>query len=304
MLSGTSLAARAGARRVIRRSASILPAMGPTRCLAGQPNSFTIAGMSQQRRGYAITTNPNPPLGKKNATNDTPSRIGLIGARGYTGQALVELLNEHPFMDLQHVSSRELAGQELEGYTKRKIVYETLTPEGIAQLDNDGKVDCWIMALPNGVCKPYVEALDQGNGKSLIVDLSADFRFNDTCKSLKNASRRSEIDCIADLITGTYGLPELVKRSKIAQSSRISNPGCFATGAQIGLGGALDLIEGMPVIFGCSGYSGAGSKPNARNNLEVLKDSIMPYSLTSHLHELEISHQLNHEVAFVPHVAG
>lgn len=284
MLSSTSMAARAGACRAVRRCSSILPAVGPTRCLAGRQNTFAIAtGMSQQRRAYVVKTNPNPPLGKKNATNDTPSRIGLIGARGYTGQALVELLNKHPYMDLQHVSSRELAGQELEGYTKRKVIYETLSPEDVAQLDKDGKVDCWILALPNGVCKPYVEALDQGNRQSVIVDLSADFRWDDSW---------------------TYGLPELVKRSKIAQAKRISNPGCYATGAQIGLSGALDLIEGMPVIFGCSGYSGAGSKPNPRNNLEVLKNAIIPYSLTSHVHEREISHQLNHEVAFVPHVAG
>ncbi|KAM0513955.1 hypothetical protein ACHAPE_007310 [Trichoderma viride] len=286
MLSGVSMASRAGARHVVRRSASIVPSLGPIRCLAGRQNSLPTAGMAMsQRRLYAIATNPNPnpPLGKKNATNETPSRIGLIGARGYTGQALIELLNDHPNMDLQHVSSRELAGQELKEYTKRKVVYETLSPEDVAQLDKDGKVDCWIMALPNGVCKPYVEALDQGNSQSLIVDLSADFRFDDKW---------------------TYGLPELVKRSDIAQARRIANPGCYATGAQIGLSGALDLIEGMPVIFGCSGYSGAGSKPNARNNVEVLKNAIIPYSLTSHIHEREISHRLNHQVAFIPHVAG
>jgi N-acetyl-gamma-glutamyl-phosphate reductase/acetylglutamate kinase len=103
---------------------------------------------SQQQRGYAATTNPNPPLGKKNASNDVPSRIGLIGARGYTGQALVELLNNHPYMDLRHVSSRELAGQELQGYSKRKITYENLDAEAVLQLDSE--VDCWIMALPNG----------------------------------------------------------------------------------------------------------------------------------------------------------
>jgi N-acetyl-gamma-glutamylphosphate reductase len=104
------------------------------------------------------------------------------------------------------------------------------------------------------------------------------------------------MDCITDLVTGTYGLPELVKRSDIAQARRIA--------AQIGLSGALDLIEGTPTIFGCSGYSGAGSKPNARNNVEVLKNAIIPYSLTSHIHEREISHRLNHQVAFMPHVAG
>lgn len=179
------MASRAGARHIVRRSASVVPSLGPIRCLAGRQSSLPKAGMAMsQRRLYAIaTSNPNPPLGKKNATNETPSRIGLIGARGYTGQALIELLNEHPYMDLQHVSSRELAGQELKEYTKRKIVYETLSPEDVAQLDKDGKVDCWIMALPNGVCKPYVEALDQNNSKSVIVDLSADFRFDDKCKS-------------------------------------------------------------------------------------------------------------------------
>ena len=182
MLSSTSVAARAGARRVVRRCAPIVPAMGPSRCLAGRQTSFALAGTSQQQRGYVPQTNPNPPLGKKNATNETPSRIGLIGARGYTGQALVELLNDHPYMDLQHVSSRELAGQKLDGYTKREVIYETLSPEDIVQLDNDGKVDCWILALPNGVGKPYVDALDQGKRQSVIVDLSADFRLDDTCK--------------------------------------------------------------------------------------------------------------------------
>ncbi|RSL49352.1 hypothetical protein CEP54_012466 [Fusarium duplospermum] len=97
---------------------------------------------STGRLYYAINTNPNPPLGKKNASNDVPSRIGLIGARGYTGQALIDLLNEHPNMDLRYVSSRELCGQELEGYSKRKIIYENLSPEEVAQLDQDGKVDC------------------------------------------------------------------------------------------------------------------------------------------------------------------
>ncbi|KAF5237783.1 hypothetical protein FAUST_5881 [Fusarium austroamericanum] len=287
MFSTTSMVFRAGARRVVRRSIPVLPAMGPspTRYLAGRQNNFVISVSQQlqQRRGYVAETNPNPPLGKKNASNEGPSRIGLIGARGYTGSALVELLNEHPNMELTHVSSRELAGQELQGYTKRKVIYETLSPEDIAQLDSQGKVDCWIMALPNGVCKPYVDALDGINSQSVVVDLSADYRWDEKW---------------------TYGLPELVKRSKIAQSNRISNPGCYATGAQIGLAGALDLIEGTPTVFGVSGYSGAGSKPNPRNNVEVLKDAIIPYSLTGHIHEREISTQLNTPVAFIPHVAG
>ena len=52
-------------------------------------------------RSYATTTNPNPPLGSKNSTNSKPSKVALIGARGYTGQALISLLNGHKNIDLQ-----------------------------------------------------------------------------------------------------------------------------------------------------------------------------------------------------------
>ena len=53
-------------------------------------------------------------------------------------------------------------------------------------MEKDGEVDAWIMALPNGVCKPFVDAIDRGAmeriGKgdgeaSVVVDLSADYRF-------------------------------------------------------------------------------------------------------------------------------
>ena len=186
---------------------------------------------SQQRRGYATTTNPNPPLGKKNASNDVPARVGLIGARGYTGQALIDLLNSHPYMDLRHVSSRELDGQDLQGYTKRKIVYENLSPEDVSQLEKNGKIDCWVMALPNGVASPFIDAIDEAQAgkqqheKSVVVDLSADQRFNNQW---------------------TYGLPELVQRSKISGSIRISNPGCYATAAQLGIAPLLEHLGGEP----------------------------------------------------------
>lgn len=246
-----------------------------------------LTGVLGQRRGYSTTTNPNPPLGKKNASNDVPSRVGLIGARGYTGQALIDLLNAHPYMDLRHVSSRELAGQELQGYSKRKIIYENLGPEDVAELDKNGQIDCWVLALPNGVCKPYVDALDEArkstNHRSVIVDLSADYRFSNSF---------------------VYSLPELVKRSEICKATRISNPGCYATAAQLGIAPILDHLGGEPTVFGVSGYSGAGTKPSPKNDPNNLKDNLLPYSMTDHIHEREISNQLGTPVAFIPHVAS
>ena len=143
--------------------------------LSGSTQRVHVSG----RRGFA-TTNPNPPMGKGNASNTKPSRVALIGARGYTGQALISLLNSHPNFELTHVSSRELAGKKLEGYTSKDIIYQNLGVEDIRRMEENNEVDCWVMALPNGVCKPFVDAVDEaGTEKSVIVDLSADYRFSE-----------------------------------------------------------------------------------------------------------------------------
>ena len=54
-------------------------------------------------------------------------------------------------------------------------------------MEKDGEVDAWVMALPNGACKPFVDAVDRGTKEregregqgsgSVVVDLSADYRF-------------------------------------------------------------------------------------------------------------------------------
>ena len=169
---------------------------------ASHLRSLTASPLSLKVRSYATTTNPNPPLGSKNSSNNQPARVALIGARGYTGKALIDLFNNHPNVDLRHVSSRELAGQKVKGY-RREITYENLTADDVRKMAEKNEIDCWVIALPNGVCKPFVDAIDRSGGNSVIIDLSADYRFDERW---------------------TYGLPELVDRAKIASSTRISNP--------------------------------------------------------------------------------
>lgn len=255
------------------------------RAFSSSSNALRVARSARPMvasvRTYA-TTNPNPPLGEKNTSNSQPSKVALIGARGYTGQALINLLNAHPHMDLRHVSSRELAGKKLQGYDKRSITYENLSPEDVKKMSENGDVDCWVMALPNGICQPFVDAVDRGSKDNVIVDLSADYRFDSNW---------------------TYGLPELVSRATIAQATRISNPGCYATAAQIGIAPLVPYLGGQPTVFGVSGYSGAGTKPSPKNDVQNLTNNLIPYSLTNHIHEKEISTQLGVDVAFIPHVA-
>jgi N-acetyl-gamma-glutamyl-phosphate reductase len=206
--------------------------------------------------------------------------VGLVGARGYVGQELVKLLDHHPSLRLGFVASRSVAGQPLSAHIKgtaSNLSFEDLTPAQAAQRP----VDAYVLALGNGEAAPYVEAIHNSRPDAVMVDVSADQRFNDAW---------------------AYGLPELF-RQKIASSRRIANPGCYATGAQVALAPWKELLASPPSVFGVSGYSGAGSTPSPRNNPEALADNLMPYALTGHMHEREVTRHLGTPVFFMPHVA-
>jgi N-acetyl-gamma-glutamyl-phosphate reductase len=115
---------------------------------------------------------------------------------------------------------------------------------------------------------------------AVIVDISADHRLDDDW---------------------VYGLPEL-HREKLRGARRIANPGCYATAAQIALAPLVDIVEGVPAVFGVSGYSGAGTTPGPRNDPERLADNLIPYKLVGHNHEKEAVRHLGIPVRFVPHV--
>ncbi|KAH6904190.1 Arg-6 protein [Coprinopsis sp. MPI-PUGE-AT-0042] len=281
------------------------------------------------RRGYATAA----------PSQVKPKKLALIGARGYTGQGLVSLLQGHPSIELTHVSSRALKGFSLEGYKSKglvnkadegkEVIYSDLSEADIERMEREGEVDGWILALPNGVGARFLAAIDKGakdrkvgagEKKGVVVDLSADFRFEAPSES-----------------NWVYGLPELYGRKPVRDALRISNPGCYATSAQLMLAPLLEHIQpgAIPTVMGMSGYSGAGTnmvegKDGARPQSapkvtpESLKGGIAGYSLTDHIHEREIGYHLSRlfpettsssssspaiplkqqlKVGFVPHVA-
>jgi N-acetyl-gamma-glutamyl-phosphate reductase/acetylglutamate kinase len=149
--------------RIERVFLPVGPSTPPHRASA---RSFSTSSRTpSSRRGYA-TAAPTP-----------RKRVALIGARGYTGQNLISLIDNHPSLDLTHVSSRELAGLPLKEYKKSSISYSNLSLDDVKRMEESGEVDAWVMALPNGVCKPFVDAIDAAKGNGVIVDLSADYRF-------------------------------------------------------------------------------------------------------------------------------
>jgi N-acetyl-gamma-glutamyl-phosphate reductase len=206
--------------------------------------------------------------------------IGIVGARGHTGSELIRLVAAHPALELAFVSSRELDGQRVADHGdayRGDLRYENLDAEAVATK----RADVVILALPNGKAAPYVEAIDKAKPETLIVDLSADHRFDGAWY---------------------YGLPELTRIGGKDQR-RISNPGCYATAIELSVAPLKGMLAAPPVSFGVSGYSGAGTTPSDKNDPEKLRDNLMPYALTGHVHEKEAAFHLGIPVEFMPHVA-
>jgi len=236
-----------------------------------------------------------------------PVRVGLIGARGHTGAELIQLLARNPNFELVSANSRAVVGKEVreivpqlnseeefEACTWKQLKFGNVQPDQIAKYND--QVDLWILALPNGVAKPFIAELEAEYAKTnkmpKLLDLSADYRFDPTW---------------------TYGFPEKKgSRSKISSASRIANPGCYATAMEIALLPLVPYLDPSvhPSAFGVSGYSGAGTTPSRKNDAEALRDNLMPYAPQGHIHEREVELQLRQAgcqdligMNFVPHVA-
>ena len=210
----------------------------------------------------------------------TKKTLGIVGARGHTGAELIRLVDAHPGLELAFVSSRELAGHRLADHNdayRGELRYENVSHEQVAAKG----ADVVVLALPNGKSAEIVAAIDAAAPQTLVVDLSADHRFDPAWY---------------------YGLPEIT-RGRYTGQKRISNPGCYATAMQLAIWPMLEFLAGPPQCFGVSGYSGAGTTPSDKNDVELLRDNLMPYSLADHMHERELSAQLRVPVEFMPHVA-
>jgi N-acetyl-gamma-glutamyl-phosphate reductase len=203
------------------------------------------------------------------------ARVGIVGARGYVGQELLQILVRHPRVEVAFVSSRTQAGEPALG-GRGDLRFEDLSAEEIAGREADAVV----LALPNEHSRPVVAAVERLRPDTVLLDLSADHRFDDGW---------------------CYGLPELY-RARLGGARRIANPGCYATAAALAVRPVASRLAAPAEAFGVSGYSGAGTTPSPRNDVERLQGNIMPYSLIGHAHEREVTRHAG-PVHLMPHVA-
>src|SRR3954466_535804 len=108
------------------------------------------------------------------------TRVGVMGASGYTGEELVRLLLRHPQAELTAVTSRQFAGKSIAEVFPRTSLHSAAhavrfsepSPEKLA-----AEAGVVFLALPHGVAVEFGPPL-LGLG-ARVIDLSADFRIRD-----------------------------------------------------------------------------------------------------------------------------
>ena len=212
-------------------------------------------------------------------------KTAVIGASGYAGGELLRLLSIHPHLVVTQVSAHSNAGELITSVHPHLTTHQN---EKFLSLDslNFDDIDVAFIALPHGQSAAIV---DKFASKTKIIDLGADFRIADSLQWSKYYDG-------AHAGTWTYGLPEIPgARKKVMQSTRVANPGCYATSIITGVIPALDVIDSSDiVVVAASGTTGAGR--NAKINLiasEVM-GSLTSYKFGGvHQHTPEVEQELS-----------
>lgn len=211
-------------------------------------------------------------------------KIGLVGGSGYAGGELLRLLAAHPHFDVVAISAHSNAGEEitsihpqLQSYQGRK--FSAFSIEEFAQCE------LIFLALPHGESAKLISQLPES---IKIVDLGADFRLK---------SEKSWVKYYGGEYAGSwmYGIADLPGKSdEISQSSRVANPGCYATSITLGAAPASDFADlSDVVVVAASGTTGAGRSAKISLIASEVAGSLTSYKFGGvHQHTPEIEETL------------
>jgi N-acetyl-gamma-glutamyl-phosphate reductase len=218
----------------------------------------------------------------------------IVGAGGYGGVGITELLNGHPSAEVGVLVDVENVGSaisdlypHLKGFCDQVIV----SPDQV-----EGEFDVVFMATPDGVGMKLAAAELEAGTK--VIDYSGDFRFNTADSYAAYATRiglnpeHANPDLLPESV---YGVAELHRDSINGDKRIVGNPGCFAVSCILGLAPAAkrSLVSLDSIICDCkTGVSGAGKKPHATFHYPARYDHMNAYKLAGHQHVCEIEREL------------
>jgi len=226
---------------------------------------------------------------------------GVIGATGYTGQVLVSILLGHPDVTIELLTSNTYAGKKFSDIFPS---FSGSCDKVLIRTDENlkGLCDVFFLCLPHGTSMEKVK--DLYDGKSLIVDLSADFRFEDITLYESYYTKHKAPELLEHAV---YGIPEFY-RDRISKKKLIANPGCYVTSALLGLYPLMKrkMIDGPIFIDSKSGVSGAGRELKMGSLFCEVSEGLRAYGVGTHRHEPEIQKEVRKfqdvKITFVPHL--
>ena len=238
-------------------------------------------------------------------------KAAILGTTGYTGQLLIRFLLEHPDVTEIIPASSSQAGAPLAGMDtglNPSLLDKVKTPGQTCVSADEAKQlkpDVVFAALPH---LKSAEICGRFLGTSVIIDLSADFRFRDPgvfTKAYGVPPPRPDL-----LNQAVFGLCEW-HTAAIKKADLIANPGCYVTSALLPLLPLVKekLIEEKIIVNSFSGVSGAGKKTEVKYLYCERTENAGAYSPgTQHRHCAEIQAELDgaaagSKVFFLPHLA-
>jgi len=232
--------------------------------------------------------------------------IGIMGATGYAGEELINILLRHPEARIANLSAKIDKPEnisELLPKLKGRIALVCTRPD-IKEIIS--KCDLVFLALPHTVSMEMAPALLSAGKR--VIDLSADYRLKDT--EIYRQFYKTKHTDKSNLAKAVYGLPELY-RAKIKVAQLIANPGCYPTAGILALAPlvAFNLVDsGSIIIDAKSGVTGAGKKVAENFLFSEINEDFMAYKVDIHQHAPEINQELSKladkkiKVTFVPHL--
>lgn len=202
---------------------------------------------------------------------NTPKiKVGIVSSSGATGGELLQLLSQHPFVEITAAQSHSKAGARIDSvhagwWDEPKHFSADLT----------GEEELIFLCTQHGAAAQWLNSWTTTNKAKQsknprIIDLTADHRY-DSAQQF------------------TYGLSEWFE-SEIAQAHYVANPGCFATAIQLALlpFAAHRALTGDVHIHAITGATGAGLKLQATTQYVWRTENVSVYKAFEHQHLREI----------------
>ena len=208
--------------------------------------------------------------------NETAIRIGILGATGYTGRELVQLLIRHRRAEIVFATSESEAGTPLRRVVRGAPDLALVRAEDAPLAACDAVFSC----LPHGESLRWMERVRAAGARA--IDLSNDLRVPGP----------QTPEWARDVV---YGLPEL-HRERIRGAALVANPGCYPTAAILALAplARRGMVGAGPVIIdAASGVTGAGRSPKRELLHAEVAEDFRAYAVGNvHRHLAEMRDQM------------